>query len=286
MIPVSGDSPLDYQILNVLQHTCWEAMAETQHLVHLHQEGVLKVTGKAPVEGDTESIRLDLRIEQFYLDALQERMPCPFRFIGEEEGAQDFGATEPEIVLWIDPVDGSELAARDLPLWCTAACAYDRSKQEFVAAVVTEEDLRSYYTARCLDGAYVTRVHRLPVKIEVSKVTRLEDAALSVYGMTVQRILQHSAEYLPLLERVKRFTTFSGHPLLCRLATGGMDIVMDLVGYYAHDLLAGAYICRQAGAVVTPIDVESHIANPKHRYRFVAAATQELYDEVVAVAPL
>lgn len=276
----------DYKILDILQHTCWEAMAEIQHLIHLHQEGVLKVTGKTPVEGDTESIRLDLQMENFYLDALKRRMPCPFRFIGEEQGAQDCGGTDPEIVVWIDPVDGSELAARDLPLWCTAGCVYDRAKGEFVAAVVTEEDLRSCYAARCVEGAYITRVHRLPLRIHASTVTRLEDAALSVYGMAIRRILDNESAYRPLLERVKRFTTFSGHPMFCRLAAGGMDIVMDLVGYYAHDLLAGAYICQQAGAVVTPIDIESHIANPKHRYRFVAAATQELYDEVVAITPL
>ena len=166
-----------------------------------------------------------------------------------------------DIVVVLDPVDGSTNASRDLPWYATSLCAVDRDGAR--AALVVDQAGGSRFEAVRGGGARVDGVSLRP-----SGCTQLGDAVVGLSG------------YPPRWFGWKQFRAFGAAALdLCAVAGGRFDAYVDCSpsAHGAWDYLGGMLICQEAGALVVdafdrPLVTLDHAA----RCTPVAAATPEL----------
>ncbi len=166
-----------------------------------------------------------------------------------------------DLVVVLDPVDGSTNASRDLPWYATSLCAVDRDGAR--AALVVDQAGGSRFEAVRGGGARVDGLALRP-----SGCTRLGDAVVGLSG------------YPPRWFGWKQFRAFGAVALdLCAVAGGRFDAYVDCSpsAHGAWDYLGGMLICQEAGAVVVdaferPLVTLDHAA----RCTPVAAATPEL----------
>jgi myo-inositol-1(or 4)-monophosphatase len=166
-----------------------------------------------------------------------------------------------DIVVVLDPVDGSTNASRDLPWYATSLCAVDRDGAR--AALVVDQAGGSRFEAVRGGGARVDGAALRP-----SGCTRLGDAVVGLSG------------YPPRWFGWKQFRAFGAAALdLCAVAGGRFDAYVDCSpsAHGAWDYLGGMLICREAGAVVVDaFDRPLVTLDPVARCTPVAAATPEL----------
>jgi len=184
--------------------------------------------------------------------------------LSEESGLHQ---PEREIVVVLDPVDGSTNASRGFPWYATSLCALDAEGPR-VALVVnqatgTRFDAARGGGARC-DG----------LAIGPSGVTTISQSLIGLsghpetnYGWRQYRALGASA-----LD-------------LCCVAAGAMDGFVDcsVDAHGAWDYLGATLVCREAGAVIgDAFDRELVVRGHADRRTPVAAATPELFAELLA----
>lgn len=71
---------------------------------------------------------------------------------------------------------------------------------------------------------------------------------------------------------------------MARVANGQVDACLDLMlGYKPYDFSAGAFIAKQAGAIVTDEYGNDLIypSDPNVRCKFIIASTRELVDDII-----
>jgi myo-inositol-1(or 4)-monophosphatase len=184
--------------------------------------------------------------------------------ISEESGAHH---TDRDIVVVIDPVDGSTNASRGLPWWATSLCALDAEGP--VAAMVANQATGRRYSAVRGGGA-----HCDGKRIAPTAVTRLGESIVAFSG--------YPSRYLGW----EQFRSLGAAALdLCAVASGALDAFVDCgsTSLAPWDYLGGMLICREAGASVAEAfgrDLVVREFGP--RRTVVAAATPELLEEVTA----
>lgn len=151
--------------------------------------------------------------------------------MSEESGLHDGGR---ELVVVLDPLDGSTNASRDLPWYATSLCAVDRDGAR--AALVVDQAGGLRFEAVRGGGA---RVDGTPLR--PSGVT---DVASSIVGLS---------GYPPWWFGWKQFRALGAVALdLCAVAGGRLDAYVDCSpsAHGAWDYLGGMLICQEAGASV------------------------------------
>jgi len=78
-----------------------------------------------------------------------------------------------------------------------------------------------------------------------------------------------------------RIYNFGGNPMMVKIPDRSVDVVFDVFGQEPHDVVPGAYIATQAGAVLTDldgktIDLGEVLLKPREKIRYVLAATDSL----------
>jgi fructose-1,6-bisphosphatase/inositol monophosphatase family enzyme len=185
--------------------------------------------------------------------------------LSEESGLQ---RTASDVVVIIDPVDGSTNCARGVPWYACALCAVDGDGP--LAAVVTNLASGVRYMAERGGGAW-----RDGRRLEASGCVSLGEAIVALNGsprspLGVQQTRQFGASALDL----------------CLVAEGVLDGYVDCVAL-AHgvwDYAGSALICHEAGALV--VDAwgrDLYEFHERRRMTPVAAATKPLLDELLAV---
>lgn len=184
--------------------------------------------------------------------------------MSEESGLTDAGR---DVVVVVDPVDGSTNAWRGLPWFATSLCAVDADGP--LAAVVVNLATREHFSATRGGGA-----RRNQVPIAPSACRRLADAIVGCNGMPGR----------PLGCRQTRMLGAVALDL-CAVARGGLDAYVEC-GSGAHgpwDYLAGALVCEEAGAVIADAERRALVSrDPSTRRAPVAAATPELHAQLLA----
>ena len=183
--------------------------------------------------------------------------------LSEESGTH---APEREIVVVLDPVDGSTNASRGLPWYATSLCAVDGDGAR--AALVVDQASGARFEAVRGGGARVDGAPLLP-----TTCTALGDALVGLSG------------YPPNWFGWKQFRALGAAALdLCAVAGGRLDAYVDCSpsAHGAWDYLGGMLVCQEAGAVVVdafdrPLVTLEHAA----RRTPMAAATPELLDACV-----
>ncbi len=198
------------------------------------------------------------------LAALEVIDAAGFGAVSEESGEHHL---ERDVVVVLDPVDGSTNASRGLPWWATSACALDSSGP--LAAVVVNQATGTRFAATRGGGA--TRDGK-PVR--PTQATDMSGSIIAFSG--------YPSRYLGW----SQFRSLGAAALdLCAVACGSLDAFVDCgaTSLAPWDYLGGMLICQEAGAAVGDAfgrDLVVRTFGP--RRTAVAAARPELLAEVIS----
>lgn len=184
--------------------------------------------------------------------------------LSEESGLHH---ADRDLVVVLDPVDGSTNASRGLPWYATSLCAVDRDGAR--AAVVVDQASGTRFEAVRGGGATADGA-----RIGPSGCTQVGSALLGLSG------------WPPQWFGWRQFRAYGAVALdLCAVAAGRFDGYVDCSAdaHGSWDYLGGMLICQEAGAAIVdahdrPLVVLDHAA----RRTPVAAATPALLDDLVA----
>jgi myo-inositol-1(or 4)-monophosphatase len=183
--------------------------------------------------------------------------------LSEESGPH---SVDRDVVVVVDPLDGSTNASRGLPWFAISLCAVDRDGPR--AALVVDLPRNRTYTALRGSGSWVDGR-----RLASSGATDLSDALVGISGFPPR----------PLGWR--QFRTLGAAALdLCAVAEGTLDAFVDCSpsAHGAWDYLGGVLVCQEAGVPVgdalgRDLVTFDHLA----RRTPVAAATPALFDQLL-----
>lgn len=189
-----------------------------------------------------------------------------FGVLSEESGLTD---ADREVVVVLDPVDGSTNASRGIPWYATSLCAVDGEGP--LAALVVNLATGMRFSAVRGGGAFMDGRPIVP-----SGETELGRSVVGLSG------------YPPVHLGWKQYRALGASALdLCCVAAGLLDAFVDCTWRHsAHgpwDYLGGSLVCAEAGAVcVDALGRDLVVREHEARRTPVAAATPELLEQVLA----
>ena len=205
--------------------------------------------------------RSDLVADRAALDVIGA---AGFGALSEESGFHD---PDREILVVLDPVDGSTNASRGLPWWATSACAVDSDGP--LAAVVCNQATGWRFEATRGGGA---RLDGKPIGPTSCQTLSEAIVALSGYSGKWLGWSQYRALGAAALD-------------ICAVACGQVDAFIDCAWHSLApwDYLGGVLVCQEAGApVVDAFGNDLVLLEHGPRRTPVAAATEALLEEAVA----
>jgi myo-inositol-1(or 4)-monophosphatase len=184
--------------------------------------------------------------------------------LSEESGARGL---DREVVVVVDPLDGSTNASRGIPWFATSLCAVDADGPR-VALVVDLPHGRTFTAVRG-GGAAVDGVPLRP-----SGCTVVSDALVGISGLPAASL------------GWRQFRTLGAVALdLCAVAEGALDGFVDCSpsAHGSWDYLGGALVCAEVGApVVDAFGRDLVTLDAEARRTPVGAATPALLDALLA----
>ena len=191
-----------------------------------------------------------------------------FGVLSEESGVH---APERDVLVVVDPVDGSTNASRGIPWFATSLCALDRDGA-FAALVVNQATGQSFGAVRG-EGAWRDDGDGDRREVRPTSSTSMRASVVLLSGFPARHL------------GWKQFRALGAAALdLCAVASGIADAWVDC-SKDAHgpwDYLGGMLVCMEAGAAVADLHGRDLVAREHEARRTpVAAATSELLDEVV-----
>lgn len=185
--------------------------------------------------------------------------------LSEESGLRNADA---EVVVVLDPVDGSTNAARGVPWFATSLCAVDAVGP--LAALVV-----NLATGERFDAVRGIGARRNGRPIEPSATSALGESIVGFSG------------YPPRYLGWRQYRALGALALdLCAVASGVLDGYLDCSpsAHGVWDYLGGALICAEAGATVSDAEGRSLVVlDPDARRTPVAGGTAALHDELLAL---
>jgi myo-inositol-1(or 4)-monophosphatase len=186
-----------------------------------------------------------------------------FGVMSEESGDHH---PERDIVVVVDPVDGSTNASRGLPWFATSLCALDAHGA--LAAVVVNQASGTRFDAVRGAGA---RCDGRPIR----------PTACAELGQALVAVNGYPSRHLGW----KQFRALGAAALdLCAVASGSLDAYVDCTqrSHGPWDYLGGMLVCQEAGAVVIDVfDEELVVRGHNERRTPLAAATPSLAESLL-----
>lgn len=259
------------------------------------------------------SLMIDRLAEQSCRSYFARQVGTYVHVIGEESQGEEI--PEARVHALVDVVDGTDLLAMGIPLWCSAIVLFDERKpQRIIGAVVGLATGEIYMASHVEDRVTVTLPPTVPNGATLTRVVSGPSETRSLRKARIAHYGQKAKNYLSL-HRLARFTrvvesmrredpfrvyNFAGNPVMAKLVdrpkdaesgtdlTDGIDAVFDVSGQLLHDVIPGAFIAMKAGAYLCDLDkrpigyeaLGALLATPKYRMKYVLAATQELAEEL------
>ncbi|HEY3143465.1 MAG TPA: inositol monophosphatase [Acidimicrobiales bacterium] len=184
--------------------------------------------------------------------------------LSEESGLH---RADRDIVVVVDPLDGSTNASRGIPWYAVSLCAVDGDGAR--VGLVVDLPRGSRYQAVRGAGSSVDGCALHP-----STCTSLDEAVVGLSGFPSFHL------------GWKQYRALGAVALdLCAVASGMLDAYIDCSDSAHHpwDYLAGMLICQEAGAVVGDAESRDLVTLEVGARRTpLAAGTPELFDQVVA----
>ena len=225
-----------------------EFLSACNEMAELVELGIRDLVG-TPEGGETVKMGADLtptkKIDQVAEDCILsylEEHPLCSLLISEEAGKVELEGNGGTIFL--DPVDGTFNAVAGIPFYALSIAYAENgvTRQAFV------RNLASGETFTAIQGKYA-RCDDKP--IQVSKVSQLDQCAMSVYGRKFD-----PARMMELGQKIRRWRLLGASALeLCYIGCGRVDGFVDLRGTLrVTDAAAGILICTEAGGKVTDLE--------------------------------
>jgi fructose-1,6-bisphosphatase/inositol monophosphatase family enzyme len=187
-----------------------------------------------------------------------------FGVLSEESGLH---AATRDVLVVVDPVDGSTNAARGIPWFATSLCALDAAGP--AAALVVNLASGTQFSAVRGAGAW-----RDGVRVQPSGCTTLGEAIVGLSG------------YPPAPFGWRQFRALGACALdLCAVACGWLDAYVDCSpdAHGVWDYLGGMLVCQEAGAVVAEaFGRELVVRDPTARRTPLAGGSDALLASIVA----
>lgn len=240
------------------------------------REERVRETGETGEGGDL-TLAIDLAAEDAVFAELEALYESGARFtaISEERGRVDFG--DPDVLVVIDPIDGSLNAKRGLrAASLSVAVANGPTMGDVVFGYVHDLGTGEEWTAVAGDGARLDGEPLGPVLPE----RRLPDGRLELVLAEMSAPASVARAVDGLVEGANRVRVMGSVAIsCCQVAAGRADAMVSLGGCRAVDAAAAQYVVREAGGVVRfegpggPLDFP--LADFDARAAMVAAATGE-----------
>lgn len=199
---------------------------------------------------------VDVRTDDAALAVLRE---AGIAVLSEEsERTGNFGAHDVLVVM--DPLDGSTNASRGIPWYATALCALDHGGLR-ASLVVNQASGRDRYWATRGGGAFHNGK-----RITHSACTDMHEAVIGISGLpkTKPNWAQFRANGSAALD-------------ICLVAEGALDGWIDFNSHGVWDYLASVLICEEAGvAIGEHNDYELLVTEHRERRTPIVAATPQL----------
>lgn len=290
-----------------------DAIATTFKLAQ-GEAGVLRQCDPTSEDSNNPTRGIDRVAQQTLKLHLEVAFERKILFIAEEpepEGAKvPRNLRDSEVdVAFLDPIDGTDLWVRGFGNWCISTAIFDPRKGRIRAAFVGYSSGDIYWATpqsvcrRGLDG------HDYPLLVSRTDGLALRDATICFYGQKPINFLaiQQNLELREFLLRMKeekeqtgetgkdapkfRIYNLAGNPMMVRMTESedvhaAVDVVFELRGQKAYDVVPGAFIAQRAGASLVnllnqPINLDEALRNHKNLVTYVLAATPQLADEAV-----
>ncbi|MGF1597293.1 MAG: inositol monophosphatase family protein [Acidimicrobiales bacterium] len=210
--------------------------------------------------GRSDQYRHDVVADDVLVGGLRR---AGFRVLSEESGLTGDG----DLVVVVDPIDGSTNASRGLPWYATSLCAVDGDGP--LAADVANLATGERFRAVRGEGAAVDHLGLRP-----SGCRRLSDAIVAFSGLPPE----HGGW--------SQFRAYGAAALdLCAVAAGRFDGFVDIDGAHGvWDYLGAVLVCHEAGVAVGEGRGRDLVTlDPSARRAPMAAATPELLAELQAM---
>jgi fructose-1,6-bisphosphatase/inositol monophosphatase family enzyme len=224
--------------------------------------------------GGNATHAFDLELEEA-LFRFFERWAIPARFSSEERPDIDL-STDPQLLVLIDPLDGSDVAARGYPMCSISVSIVDMETKTPLLSRIVEVFTGLQYAAR--DGA--ATVNGAPIR--PSAVTAAKDAFVVSYFASRSRLaaFRDSANW----DSFKLVLNYGGMLDIAKVGSGQCDAMVEVLkGMVAREYVPGIHIAETAGAVATTLtgDPVPVLLNRDARSRFVVAGTRALHTELL-----
>jgi fructose-1,6-bisphosphatase/inositol monophosphatase family enzyme len=219
------------------------------------QEALASLTDWGRADGHDGQYRHDVVADQVALGLLEAH---GFGILSEESGLHH---PERELLVVIDPVDGSTNASRGIPWWATSLCALDAEGP--LAAVVANQVSGRRYEATRGGGARADGTSIAPTHCQ-----EMSEAIVAVSGYPTQNL--GWAQYRSLGAAALD---------LCAVADGTLDGFLDCAGHSLApwDYLGSMLVCQEAGVSLREAwDRDLVVREHGPRRTPIAAATPEL----------
>jgi fructose-1,6-bisphosphatase/inositol monophosphatase family enzyme len=182
-----------------------------------------------------------------------------------EESGKTLG-TSADLLVVVDPIDGSTNASRSIPWYSTSLCVLDDEGP--LVAVVQNQVTGERYEAVRRGGA-----ERAGRAVTASGCRDLGSAMVALTG------------FPPRVPRWAQFRALGASSLeICAVAAGSLDAFVTTGGakLYGWDYLGGLLVCLEAGAVATALTTADLIARDDRPRSLAVAATSELLEGLLA----
>ncbi|MFX0040368.1 MAG: inositol monophosphatase family protein [Promethearchaeota archaeon] len=204
--------------------------------------------------GGDLSMEIDLIAEEVIINSL-EKADVDLLLISEELGEKYIGdvdeAKRNQKVLIVDPLDGSNNAARGVP-YCSVSIAYavgDRM-QDIKKAAVLNLNTKEIYWAEKGKGAYLN-----DSQIHISSLDIKQQCYFEL-NLPMKNLMNNLQELSPLIRKFYRIRILGSSALtLCQIARGSMEAFINLrPSNRLVDVAAGMLILKEAGGKIFSLD--------------------------------
>lgn len=218
------------------------AQAVDEVTLHRFQASDLVVETKPDLSPVTDA---DKRAEESIRGHLERARPRDAVY-GEEFGAEGHGDRT-----WIiDPIDGTKNFVRGVPVWATLIGLVEDG--EVVVGMVSAPALNRRWWAAKDQGAFTGRSLSSARRLQVSGVSRLEDASLSYSSLTGWRDNGHLENMLDLQQRLWRSRGYGDFYSYTLLAEGAVDLATE-PELNLYDMAALVPVVTEAGGRFTSL---------------------------------
>jgi myo-inositol-1(or 4)-monophosphatase len=235
-------------------------------------------------EGGDRTLEIDALAEDAVfaeLDGLHAE-GARFTVVSEERGTVSFGGDD--VLVVVDPIDGSMNAKRGLPHYCVSiAVAEGPSMADVVFGFVQDFGPEEEWVAWRDGGA---TLNGAPLDSAIGE-RRWRDGKLELVGFESadpRWVLQSAEGLVQVAHRLRAIGTIAA--ALCQVGAARFDGMLTLKGCRAVDAAAAQLVVREAGGLVAFTAFDDPLAAPLDllpHSPVVAARTEEGLNELAAV---